>query len=205
MGAFLVVFVTMLLAIWVAMVPLKNDVPVSDISARKPTVQAVAANMIQVHQAAVDFVQQSVNKAPTSTTWSFTVTNQASVRCNTYSGGTYPSNTASGTCAGTPTEFRSPEFMDATTPIYDWNVYYKSGTPNVVVTYASVSATPGGYTMAEINTALAAYSLKENYPNWYWGVTQSSAPYSLSNGATSLTMPTGFSSASVIAIATEIN
>lgn len=207
MGGFLVVIVTLLLAVWVAMVPLRSERLVDDVSVSRPSAQAVAGNMIEVHQAAVDFVSQTVNKAPASNTWSFTLTSQASVRCPpSYTSGAYPTNSVGGTCTAPATEFRPPEFaaQTSTTAIYNWNIYYRVGTPNIVVTYATAGALPGGYSASQIAAALDSYNLKATKTSWYWGVTPASAPYTLSNGSSTLTLPSGFSSASTVGIATII-
>ncbi len=205
MGGFLLIIVATLIALFYALMPGQQDSSSAVFTANKPAVQAVAANMVEFHRAAVDFVSLSVNRNPASQSWAFSFQDQTAVRCPTYSGGLYPANSVGGNCtAGTATELRVPSFMSQ---LYNWRVYYYSdgagGAQDIVVTYAAAATDQvGGYTSAEVRAGLADYSLASE--GWYWGVTETVSPYTLSNGTTTLTLPLSFAVPSVVAIATVI-
>lgn len=196
MGAFLVIIVTMLMAVWLAMSPYGQDWGQVDRAPGRVAVQALAANMIEFHQAAFRFVSQTANKTPVSTTWVFSVTNLDSVRCPTY-----PANSVGGTC---DTALVMPSFLSEAAPAHNWRVCYKSGTPNILVTYSLSGENPGGYTPAEISAAFSDYNISNNYQNWYWGVT--TAGPALTYPA-SLVLPDCGTAVGVgvVAIATTIN
>ncbi len=209
MGAFVVIIVTMLVAIWMAMAPYGQDWGQVDRAPGRVAVQSIAANMMEFHQAALRFVSQNVNKSPVSTQWAFTYLNQAAVRCAPYASATYPANSASGSCAAPVTELVMPSYMSEAAPAHDWVVCYVSGTPNKLVTYSRSGENPGGYTPAEIAAAFADYNISNNYDNWYWGVTTSGPSLTY---PTTITLPTDCTSApasavavGVVAIATVIN
>ncbi len=210
MGVFLVIVVAILIALWASLVPTTNETSQTAFTANRPAVQAVAANMIEFHRAVVAFVSQGANRNPASTTWSWSFSNQVNVRCvATYTGGLYPAGSSGGSCSAPITEFTPPTYLSN---IADWNVYYYSngsgGSDDIAITYAAASSTVlAGYTSTEVATALADYNLI-NERTWYWGVTVDPAPagvpYTLSNGTTTLTLPTGFTALGVVAIATVI-
>lgn len=210
MGAFLVIIVAVLIALWASLAPTANDTSQTAFSLNRPAVQAVAANMIEFHRAAVAFVSQASNRNPASTSWSWTFSNQINVRCSAgYTGGLYPAGSSGGSCSAPITEFTPPAFLSN---IYNWNVYYYSngsgGNDDIVITYAASSADSiAGYTSTDVSTALSDYNLITE-SNWYWGVTAdplpAGVPYTLSNGTTTLNLPTGFTALGVAAIATII-
>lgn len=171
MGAFIVIIVTMLTAIWMALSPYGQDTAQINPNPNRPALQAVAANMIEFHQAVVNFVTMTQNKTPASTMWQFTYASQAAVRCSgSYSGGLYPANSVAGTCSAPATELPMPSFLNSALPVYDWVVCYASGSQNIVVTYSRKDELPGGYTPTEVAAALADYGVSDNHSNWYWGV-----------------------------------
>lgn len=205
MGAFLVIVVAVLIALWASLAPKGSDDARTAFTATRPGVQAVVANLIDFHRAGIDFVSQTSNRNPASATWTWTFTNQINVRCPTYTGGLYPTNSVGGSCGTPNTEFRSPSYLSV---IYNWNDYYYSdgagGSDDILVTYVAASGdSVGGYTSAEVATALADYGLSGE-TNWYWGVTAGAGPYTLSNGTATLTLPAGFTAAGVLAVATVI-
>lgn len=210
MGAFVVIISAILLALWAVLLPLDGESPMANTPTTRPSVQAVAGNMIQFHQAAVDFVTQTANRAPVDAQWSWGLGDLKPVTCP-LTGGNYPTNSVGGTCVAPTTEFRLPTFISTTSPLYSWSSYYVDGTTDMVVTYSAAGDSPGGFTPTEINSALVEYGLANNYnANWYWGVTDATAPYHLSNGTTTLTVidtPVAIAvplTADVIAIATVI-
>lgn len=210
MGAFLVLIAAVLIAIWASLVPTASDTSQTAYSLNRPALQAVAANMIEFHRAAIAFVRQAANRNPVSTTWSWTFSNQTNVRCvANYTGGLYPVGSSGGSCSTPVTEFTLPSFLSN---MYSWNVYYYSngsgGSDDIVITYAASSIDSiAGYTSSEVSTALSDYNLLTE-SNWYWGVTSdplpAGVPYTLSNGTVTLNLPTGFSTLGVVAIATII-
>lgn len=208
MGAFVVVIVALLMAVWLVIAPYGQDAQQSNTNPTQAGVQAIAANMIRFHQAAVDFVSLTANKAPTSTRWGFTYLNQAAVRCSPYASAAYPTNSVSGTCAAPATAFSMPSFMSDTVAAYDWVVCYQTGSPNIVVTYSRSGENPGGHTPAEISAALADYSISSNYTNWYWGVTTAgpavNLPSALTLPVTCTTSPASAVPVGAIAIATVV-
>lgn len=205
MGAFIIVIVTMLLAVWMAISPYGPDWGQVDNAPSKVAVQAVAANMMEFHEAALRFVTQAANRTPTSTRWEFSYTAQAPVRCPPYSGGAYPANTTTGTCTPPATALVMPSYLSETMPVYDWVVCYQSGTPNVLVTYARTGDEPGGYTAAQIAASLAGFNFPASKSNWYWGVVGAGPSLSL---PASLALPgscTVSLTSGMVAIATAIN
>ncbi len=207
MGAFIVIIAAILLALWAVLLPLDGESPMANTPTIRPSVQAVAGNMVQFHQAAVDFVSQTANRTPVDSQWAWGLNNLGTVLCT----GSYPTNSAGGTCVAPTTEFRLPSFISTTSPLYNWNSYYVDGSTDMVVTYSRSGDEPGGFTPTEINAALVEYGLANNYnADWYWGVTGASAPYELSNGTVTLTVldtPVAIAvplTAGVIAIATVI-
>lgn len=211
MGAFLVIIIGVLLALWATLTPNTAEEGRTAFTYNRPSVQSVVGNMIAFHRTAIDFVSQTSNRNPVSTTWTWTYSSQVNVRCPTYTGGLYPTNSVGGSCSLVTgvTEFVPPTYLSN---IYNWNVYYYSngagGNDDIVVTYvASSSDSVAGYTSDDVSTALADYGLTSE-TNWYWGVTTDPAPagvpYTLSNGTTTLNLPTGFTALGVAAIATII-
>lgn len=205
MGGFIVVIAAVFIALLASFNATYLDMQKSNIGSTPTSIQAVAANLIEYHRAAVDFVSQTANRNPPSTTWTWTASNQASVRCSPYSSATYPTGSVGGTCTAPTTEFRPPVFFSI---LYNWSTYYKSdgagGANDIVVTYVtSSSISLDGYTSQEVANALNDYALSSE-TSWYWGLTTAEASPRLSNGTTYLTMPTGFSTQSVVAIATVI-
>lgn len=207
MGAFVILIVTMLLAIWFALTPLSNDTAQTSIYGTPPGAMAVAANLLAFHQAAVTFVSQTANKTPTSTRWGFTYSDQKTVRCTPYTGATYTTYVAAG-CTGTSTQFPMPSFLSESDPLYDWVVCYQTGAQNIVVTYSRSGESPGGYTPAQIDAALGTFDVEANYSGWYWGVTSStpalSKPSALTLPTTCTTSPATAVTTGVIALATVI-
>ena len=205
MGAFVVIIVTLLAAIWLALSPFGQDALQINPHPSRPAVQAVAANMIEFHQAAVNFVSMSANAAPASTRWDFTYLNQASVRCAPYVGASYTSVVPAG-CTAPVTAFPMPGYLSDTDPAYDWVVCYQTGSPNIVVTYSRTGDAPGGYAPAEIVAALDDYNIEGNYTNWYWGVTAVGPALSQPSALTLPVTCTGTQAVGVgvIALATSI-
>lgn len=209
MGAFLVIIIGVLLALWASLAPNTAEDGRTAFTYNRPSVQSVVGNMVAFHRAAIDFVSQTSNRNPVSTTWTWTFSSQVNVRCPTYTGGLYPTNSVGGSCSAPISEFVPPTYVSN---IYNWNVYYYSngagGSDDILVTYvASSSDSVAGYTSDDVSTALADYGLASE-TNWYWGVTTDPAPvgvpYTLSNGTTTLNLPTGFTALGVAAIATII-
>jgi hypothetical protein len=204
MGAFLVVIAALLIAVMVAILPMTGSEPlVVEGNLNRPSAQAVAGNMVQYHLAAIEFVSNSANRNPASTTWSFSDADQRTVRCNSsaYVAGTYSSCT---------TEFRPPGFLPPSTfasgslNIVNWTVYYKDATTDIVVTYASSTSSVGGYAPAQIARALDDYKLATTYSRWYWGVVGATTTLTLDT-PTSLSMPAGYGGGDgVVALATVI-
>ncbi len=208
MGGFLVLFVAIAISLLVALMSAGQDVSQTAFVGDHPTAQAVAANMIEFHRAAVDFVSRTQNRNPTTLSWSWSYTTQTTVRCSaSYAGGTYDTsgNATSPDCTGDTSEFRVPGFS---VNIYNWKAYYRSdgagGSDDIVVTYANASTDVlAGYSSQAIASALNEFGLAGE-TDWYWGVTPGSGGITLSNGTATLTMPTGFSKRNVVAIATII-
>lgn len=208
MGGFLMIFVALVISLFVMMTPAGQNTTQTAFVGDRPTPQAVAANMIEFHRAAVDFVSRTENRNPTTLSWSWSYTTQTTVRCSaTYPGGTYDTNGNATTpdCSGDTSDFRTPGFS---VNIYDWRAYYRSdgagGSNDIVVTYANSSTDVlAGYSSETIVTALNEFGLAGE-TDWYWGVTPGSGGITLSNGTTSLTMPAGFTTRNVVAIATII-
>lgn len=209
MGAFIVIIVTLLMAVWMAMAPYGQDWGNIDRAPGRVAVQAIAANMIEFHNSALRFVMQSANAAPASTRWAFTYLDQAAVRCTPYAAATYPTNSVGGSCSAPITEFTMPSYLSTTAPVYDWVVCYQTGTPNILVTYSRVGDNPGGYSPAEIAAAFSDYNISNNYDNWFWGVTTATPSLTYPSTRTLPTTcngaPTSAVGTGVVAIATVIN
>ncbi len=197
MGGFLVVMAALLLALLASILPLGGGEPLTSGGAlNRPSVQVVAGNLVQYHAAAVDFV--TANRNPASTTWTFTDSDQSTVRCaSSYTGGTYaPCSTEFA-----PPGFLAPSVMGTSANVVDWTVYYKDSTEDIVVTYATSSSNVAGYAPAQIARALDDFSLGTAYSDWYWGVVAGGVLPNPSN----LTMPTGYAGGNgVVAIATVL-
>jgi len=220
MGAFLVMLAAIALAIMVSMMPVGSDFSRTAFVGDKPSLQAVAANMVEFHRAAVDFASRTQNRNPllgTPKNWSFTYETQTTVRCSgNYTGGTYSTNgnATSPDCTGDTSDFHPPSFMytsatgAASVEVYNWRVYYQSdgagGSDDILVTYANSSSdAPGGYTSAQVAIGLDDFELADE-TDWFWGVTTATVPPTLSDGTTTQNMPSGFSTQNVVAIATII-
>jgi hypothetical protein len=199
MSGFIVLVLSLILAVGMFMLGDLGYLEREGSNVARPQVEAVAANLIEAHRAAVTFVTMTQNRNPTSLSWSWSLSSQGSVTC----AGTYPANSSGGSCTSPTTEYKLPAFIQN---IYNWTTYYSSdgvgGAADVVVTYASNSGhTPGGYTQAEVATALRSYDMAGL--GWYFGLTTSGSPPTLSNSAgTSQNLP--ISTTGVVGVATII-
>lgn len=197
MGGILILVAAILLAVWSLF---QSNMPATlTVAGDRPTIEAVAANMMEMHRAAVNFVSHSVNRDPASGNWAWTLTTYPSVVC----AGTYPTNSVGGTCVAPTTELRLPSFM---ANLYNWRVYYYSdgagGADDIVVTYANnASDSVAGYTSLEIGRALANYAPAEG---WMYGVTTATSPPTLPAASGSGTQDLPISNQSVAALATII-
>lgn len=189
MGGFLIIIVATILALWAALLPGRESDKTSVFTASQPGVQAVAANMIEFHRAAVDFVTLGPNTNPTSGEWTFSRSDLSKVLCS----GTYladANHDGGGDCtSGAETQFRLPSYL---TDLHDWQVFYEPDGQNLLVTYSS-GTNLAGYTPEQVNSALADYNLAGQ--GWYWGVVSGNAPYTLSNGTDTQNTPTGMPNA----------
>lgn len=199
MGGFLLVVVALLMAVWLSLSPLGLNAPTVNPNPSRASVQSVAASLMEFHMAAVNFVSQTANK---SLNWTFSYLDQTTVRCSPYSGATYTTYVGAG-CSGTPTALQMPSYMSDTVATYDWIVCYRTGSPNIVVTYSRSGENPGGYSPAEIAAVLRDYNVSSAYSTWYWG-TVATGP-AMSN-PTALTLPSCTTAVPVgaVALATTI-
>lgn len=208
MGGFLIMIVSLLMVVLYSFTHSTQDANRTVQFLEKPGVQAVVANMIAYHQAAVDFLVKTENRNPVTGKWEFSALSPQAVYCSSsYAGGTYNTagNAVSPDCAGGTSDFHLPSYL---TPMHDWTVYYSSdgagGSDDIVVTsLTSSSDTVDGYTSQQLLSAIADYDLG-NGTVWFWGITPSSAPLTLSNYDTTINLPAGFTRTSVFALATII-
>lgn len=199
MGGFVTVIVALLVAVWLALSPFsQNTRSVSPTLTRIPA-QAVAANMVEFHRAAVSFVSQTANK---SLNWTFSYLSQATVRCSPYASASYTTYVPAG-CTGTATALQMPGYMSDTVATYDWVVCYRTGSPNIVVTYSRNGENPGGYSPTDLAAALTDYNITNSFSTWYWGVVATGPAMAT---PTALTLPSCTTAVPVgaIALATTI-
>jgi len=195
MGGLLLLVAALLLAIWAAFQ--SNQPATLTVAGHRPTIEAVAANMMEMHRAAVDFVKLSANRNPVSGNWAWNFSSHNNVLCS----GSYPANSVAGSCTAPTTELRLPSFL---ANIYNWEVYYTSdgagGAADIVVTYAALPADMlGGYSSTQVARALASYAPAEG---WLYGVTTATSPPTLPSGSGTQNLP--IANQGVVALATII-
>lgn len=146
MGGFIVVVTALLVALLAVLMPFGNESMVGTGYSSRPALQAIASNMIKVHEMVLDFCSAGTN-------------------CSTAAEVDLSSRIA--TNPGTPA-FSTfiPSFVPTSGLPVDWRLYNSAG--SVVTFFRSTEV--AGYTPQQIAHALDDFALSTNQPTWSWGV-----------------------------------
>lgn len=200
MGGYLIMAVALLLSLFAMLYPGPQDAAQTSVSTARPTLQAVAANMLEVHRAAFEFVNKTQNRVPNPDDtlcgpnggggdgmgcwWGDIVSDLSLVTCSP--GGVY--DTAGMAVAPSCSSPQSDFQLGMIQKIYDWEFQFQcdylaaradpykyqcdgpGGTPDILITY-SLSARVQGYTPQQVANALKSYPIRND--GWSIGICES--------------------------------